>query len=175
MNKQDVYDFLNNTSIYLKNNLQPQKEKIVMKVKEAVPKGGEPEGYFIKNFLAHLLSEFFKQKSEGLIIEGINSKGQTQFKNYFFNSRPAPDFRFKKSLPFNLVGEFKYCKLQLRSIAIGVGQLMTYIESSKIESEPSQYGYLIFFNTGVSKELSTQENNFIRLLWEQENIFITII
>jgi hypothetical protein len=41
---------------------------------------------------------------------------------------------------------------------------MTYIESSKIESEPSQYGYLIFFNTGVSKELSTQENNFIRLL-----------
>ena len=56
MNKQEVYDFLNNTSIYLKNNLQPQKYKIVMKVKEATPEGGEPEGYFIKLSLAPLPS-----------------------------------------------------------------------------------------------------------------------
>jgi hypothetical protein len=175
MNKQEVYNFLNNLSVYLEDNLQPQKEVIVAKVKEATPPGGEPEGNFIKLFLAPLLRNFCKHKFEGLIIEGINSKGRTQFKNYFFGSRPAPDFRFKEPLPLSLVGEAKYCKLQLRSLAIGLGQLITYIESSNNELEPSQYGYLIFFNTGVSKKLSRQENNFIKLLWEQENIFITII
>jgi len=175
MNKQEVYNFLNSISAYLKDNMQSQKDTIVMKVRKATLKGGEPENYFIKLSLAPLLIKFFKQKSKGLIIEGINSRGQTQFKNYFFSSRPAPDFRFKEPLPFNLVGENKYCKLQLRSIATGLGQLITYIESSKNESEPSQYGYLNFFNTGVSKELSTQENNFIKLLWERENIFNTKI
>ena len=174
MDKQKIYHQLNNLGFYLKKNLILQKENVVKKVREATPKGGEPEGNFIKLFLAPLLREFLKVNLEGLIIEGIN-KGQTQFKNYFFGSKPASDFRFKEPLTFNLIGEVKYGKLQLRSIATALGQLITYIESSKNESEQSQYGCLIFFNTKQSKEPTEREKEFINLMWERENIFITII
>jgi len=172
MHKQKIYHQLNNLGLYLKENLLPKKEDIVKKVRGATPKGGEPEGYFIKLFLAPLLREFLKENLEGLTIEGINSKGRTQFKKDFFGSKPAPDFRFKQ---FNMVGEIKYDKLRLRPLATALGQLITYIESSKNESEPSQYGYLVFFNTNRSKKPTKQEEDFIRLIWERENIFITII
>lgn len=116
MDKQKIYHQLNNLGLYLKENLLPKKEGIAKKVLGATPRGSEPEGYFIKLFLAPLLKEFLKENLEGLIIEGIN-KWQTQFKNYFFGSKPASDFRFKEPLTFNLIGEVKYGKLQLRSIA----------------------------------------------------------
>jgi len=172
MDKQKIYHQLNNLGLYLKENLLPKKEDIVRKVRRATPKGGEPEGYFIKLFLAPLLREFLIENLEGLIIEGINSEGQTQFKKDFFGSKPAPDFRFKQ---FNMVGEVKYNKLRLRPFVTALGQLITYIESSKNETEQSKYGYLIFFNTKESKEPTEREKEFINLMWERENIFITII
>jgi len=175
MHKQKIYHQLNNLGLYLKENLLPKKEDIVKKVRGATPKNGESEGYFIKLFLAPLLREFIKENLEGLIIEGINSKGQTQFKKEFFGSKPAPDFRFTTPLPFNLVGEVKYGKLRLRSFATALGQLIVYLESSKNETEQSQYGYLIFFNTEESKELTEREKEFINLMWKRENMFITII
>ena len=78
-------------------------------------------------------------------------------------------------MPFNLVGEVKYGKLRLRSFATALGQLIVYLESSKNETEQSQYGCLIFFNTEESKEPTEREKEFINLMWERENIFITII
>jgi len=172
MDKQEIYRQLNNLSFYLKKNLLPKKEDIVKKVRGAPPRGDEPEGYFIKLFLAPLLREFFKGNLGGLIIEGINSKGQTQFKKDFFGSKPAPDFRFKQ---FNMVGEVNYDKLQLRPFVTALGQLITYIKSSKNETEQSKYGCLIFFNTEESKEPTEREKEFINLMWERENIFIMII
>ena len=175
MNKQEIYNFLNNLSLCLKDNLLTQKVKIVRKVKGVTPKGGEPEGNFIKLFLEPLIKEFLKEDSEGLIVEGIDSKGQTQFKGDFFGSKPAPDFRFKAPLPFTLVGEVKYGKLQLRSLATALGQLITYIESSESEAEQSQYGYLVFFDTKGSNKITEKEKDFIKLIWKRENIFIAII
>ena len=156
MDKQKIYHQLNNLDLYLKENLLPKKEDIVKKVQGATPKSGEPEGYFIKLFLAPLLREFLKENLEGLIIEGINSKGQTQFKKDFFGSKPAPDFRFKQ---FNMVGEVKYDKLRLRPFAIAIGQLITYIESSKNETKQSQYGCLIFFNTKKVKNKRNEKKS----------------
>ncbi len=172
MDKQDIYQKLNNISLCLIENSLPKKESIVKKIREETPKGCEPEGRFIKIILAPLLKKFFKENSGGLIIEGVKSRGQTQFKNYFFSSMPAPDFRFKQ---LDIVGEVKYDKLRLRPFAIALGQLITYIESSKNEIVQSQYGYLIFFNIEKSKEPTEQEKKFINLLWKRDNIFITII
>jgi len=172
MEKQEIYHQFNNLNLYLKERLLPQKEDIVKRVRGATPKGGEPEGHFIKLFLAPLLKEFFKENIGALIIEGINSKGQTQFKNYFFGSKPAPDFRFKQ---LDTVGEVKYDKLRLRPFITALGQLIAYIESSKKEVERSQYGCLIFFNTEVNEESVEQEEEFIKLMWERENIFFAII
>ena len=172
MDKQEIYQKLNNISYYLKENLSSQKDDFIKRVQKATPKGCEPEGHFIKIVLSPLLEEFFKENLEGLIIEGVRSRGSTQFKNYFFGSRPAPDFRFNQ---LDTVGEVKYARLRLRSFATALGQLITYIESSKNEIVPSKYGYLIFFNTEKSKELQEQEKKFINLIWKRDNIFITII
>jgi len=172
MDKQKTYYKLSNLSLYLKENLLPRKEDIVKNVLESTPINGEPEGYFIKLFLAPLQINFLKENPEGLFIEGINSKGRTQFKKDFFGSKPAPDFIFKK---YNTIGEVKYCKLRLRTFAVALGQLIAYIESSKNEVEKSQYGYLIFFNTEKRNGLTEQEKKFINLMWKRNNIFITII
>jgi len=172
MDKQKIYYHLNSLSLYFKENLLPSKEYIVKKIIKETPVGGEPEGRFIKLFLAPLLKEFFKENPEGLIIEGIKSRCRTQFKNYFFGSKPAPDFILNQ---LDTVGEVKYDKLRLRSFATALGQLITYIESSKKEIIQSKYGYLIFFNTEKHKEPTEQEKKFINLMWEQDNIFISII
>ena len=73
------------------------------------------------------------------------------------------------------VGELKYDKLRLRPFITALGQLIAYIESSKKEVERSQYGCLIFFNTEVNEESVEQEEEFIKLMWERENIFVAII
>ena len=80
MHKQKIYHQLNNLGLYLKENLLPKKEDIVKKVRGATPKGSEPEGYFIKLFLAPLLREFLKENLEGLIIEGKTAKAKPNLK-----------------------------------------------------------------------------------------------
>jgi hypothetical protein len=129
MEKPEVYHFLVKLGDRLSARLSPRRDEIV----SAVGKGGEPEGRFMKLFLADSLREFFEDRSDSLVIEGINSKGKTQFKISFFGSKPGPDLVFNHPHLFTFVGEVKFGPMRLREFATGIGQVIAYIESSRLE------------------------------------------
>jgi len=98
-----------------------RKIKIIKRVKRKTPEGGKKESIFVKLFLVPVLSNYFRDLRIEIIIEGVNSRGKTQFKGVFFGSRPAVDFLFKIDgqtglfesrcflpFPLNTIGEVKY-------------------------------------------------------------------
>ena len=164
--------------------LRNRKEKIIRKVDKVTSKGGEKENAFIKLFLTPVLRNYFKDHCIEVIVEGVNSEGRTQFRNKFFGSKPAPDFLFRMDnqpklfnnrhpipFPLNTVGEVKYDKLTFRSFAIGLGQIIGYLNADK----RFEYGYYIFFNKDLNKDITDKDKEFLNKLWEKENIFVVII
>ena len=163
---------------------QKRKLKIIKEVDKETPRGGEKEGNFIKFFLGPVLIKYFNTyPSVKVIIEGMNSGGGTQLKSEFFGSMPAFDFSFKSEAnlfavsPFLLdtVGEVKYGKLTFRPFATGLGQIIGYLQASKLGESPKTYGYYIFFNTDIAKSITEKDKEFLEELWERENVFVVII
>lgn len=188
IDKNRTHDKFNKLANFLSGNLGTRKSKIINTIKSQTPKGREVEGRFTKRFLKPAIDGYFKGFPVEVIFEGVNSQGETQWKNKFFGSKPAPDFIFKprqpslfdnahSPFPLDTVGEVKYDKLTFRNFVTGLGQIIAYLESSRIEKEPKQYGYYIYFNTDIDKDtiISNHEETFLRTLWKQQNIFAVII
>lgn len=175
MEKCDVYQFLVTVQDRLSRELGSRKSEIVADVRDNTPKGGEAEGHFMKRRLEKRLRECFGDEKGHLVIEGVESHGVTQFKHPFFGNKPAPDFVFNDPRRFALVGEVKYGRISLRAFATGIGQAISYMQSSKRESTCYEYGYLLFFNTAGGYKLSPQEQDFQRRLWDQHNLFVQVL
>jgi len=169
---------------YLISCFANRKVKIIRKIDKETPREGEKEGIFIKLFLAPALSAYFKDRRIKVIVEGVNSNGETQFQDEFFGSKPAPDFLFRadsqpmlvdnrRVLPFplNTVGEVKYGKLTFSLFTKGLGQIIGYLNADK----KFDYGYYVFFNTNINKTITDRDKEFLEELWERENIFVVII
>lgn len=134
--------------------------------------GGEREGTFIKFALRNPLESLFG--SLGLTIEGIQSKGRTQFKKDFFGKKPALDFVVHD---LELVGEVKYCKLDLQSLATALGQPAMYIGASRAESQQFSYGATIFCNCASSATYcyGEVERQFKLDLWEKQDLYLIVL
>jgi len=137
---------------YLISCFANRKVKIIRKIDKETPRGGEKEGIFIKLFLAPALSAYFKDRRIKVIVEGVNSNGETQFQDEFF-------------------GEVKYGKLTFSLFTKGLGQIIGYLNADK----KFDYGYYVFFNTNINKTITDRDKEFLEELWERENIFVVII
>jgi hypothetical protein len=170
---------------FLCSNLGSRNRKfnIIKKVDKNTSKSGEKEGNFVKLFLTPTLVKYFRNYPLRIIIEGANSKGETQLKNNFFGSKPAFDFSFKSEtnlfstspFPLDTVGEVKYGNLNFRAFATGLGQIIGYLKASQFEANPKRYGYYIFFNTDLDKAITENDKKFLEEIWERENVFVVII
>lgn len=169
--KSKTHKCFKKLEIDLKKTIGINKKFIVSQIRFDTPPKGESEGRFIKDFLSERLQNVFKNK---IVIEGVNSKGRTQFKLPFFKAKPAPDFIIEE--PFCVIGEVKYCKLSTRKVGTAIGQILLYLVSSKEESTKYDYGCVIFFDTSIKlNKLQEKEVSFIEHLWKNENIFLIII
>jgi len=169
MDKKELWPALKKFEGILKDKFRDNKEKIINEV--GISSGSYPEGYFVKNYLAKYLFDFFETYVH---IEGINSEGLTQYKNDFFCSKPAPDFIVKE--PYNLVGEVKYCNLSTRELATAIGQAIMYLHSSRSEEFVYEFGLIICFDKSMKHtSLDSSEEILIKELWDKENIFIVIV
>ncbi len=171
MTKTDVDKKLRLLREVILDRLGQNKREIIENVRNSTPKGGEQEGVFSKTYLAPLFRDLFKE--DNCVVEGIDSRGLTQFKSAFFNAKPAPDFIVIK---LGIVGEIKYEKLMPRLLATAIGQALLYMESSKQEKPSFPYGMVIYFAVQPDiTQLRPSEEAFINSLWEKHNMFIIIV
>ncbi len=77
------------------------KEKL--KDKKGIIEDVKNEGTFTKNYLPDIFEKTFGNGK--FVIEGINSKGRTTYKNKFFGVTLCPDFVVNEKI--TLVGEIK--------------------------------------------------------------------
>ena len=171
LSKTKAYQQFKYLENHLKETIGNNKKSIISRVKSKTSYNHECEGVFIKSFLSKNLLNMFL---DNIIIEGIDSKGKTQFKKSFFGSKPAPDFVINNLL--TVVGEVKYDSLTARSISLAIGQVLVYLKSSKYESYKYDYGCIIFFDKSCKSDaIGEKEAEFIKYLWEHENIYLIII
>jgi len=158
-----------------------------LEIVREVQKTKGKEAIFRKRFLFPVLNEYFKEHSIEVVTEGVNSEGRTRLRKEFLGVKPAVDFLFKPEdpslfpspykipIPLDSVGEVKYGKLNFRLFSTGLGQIIGYLKASQFEEKPKIYGYYIFFNTDVDKDITDRDREFLDELWEKENIFVVII
>lgn len=170
MSKDSVGNHLGTLKTALTSSLGPDKESILRRVKAAVAQGGEAEGKFVKLFLSEVLHRVF---GDGVVIEGMDSMGRTQFKRTFFGAKPAPDFVIER---LSIVGEVKFAPLTSGRLATAIGQVLVYVAASKMESVQYEYGCLLYFDTAAnSVRLTQEETDFARRLWQNDGIYLIFV
>lgn len=172
--EMDTKTHLYNLLVLLESELRTKQKvaDIFEVVSSHTQPGGESEGNFIKYVLRQPLETIFHGQS--LTIEGIESKGITQFKKFFFSIKPALDFIVRD---LELVGEVKYTKLDLQKLALAIGQATMYVGASSAESYRLSYGIVIFCDIGSTEmiTLTEVEESFKKDLWEKNGIFLILI
>ena len=169
--KSDVKSLLAEFKTKLNEAIVNRKDKIIQDInfeKKSMKKRCEAEGLFTKNILNKLIRNGFEEA----VVEGPDSK--MQFKCPFFGTRSAPDFNVKK--PARIVGEVKYASLTGMNMSKAVGQVLLYIAASKKEQSQFDYGCIIFFDTSKKfKGFDREEREFVKRLWNFDNIFVIIL
>ena len=167
--KLDVYGHLKKLETILKEDLVNNKENIVKEIESNKRQGGEVEGIFTKRVLSRIMQNAFQNN---VVIEGMDSKGKTKFKQFFFGAKGAPDFIIENP---RVVGEVKYGELNLDLLGKAIGKTILYIANSKKQSQKFEYGCIVFFDTSSKFNETVEEGEFIKYLWENVNVFLIII
>lgn len=181
-------------NVFLQHNLggynEQRKSKIIRRI-DAESKTKKlhrkKESIFKNIYLSFALSQFCSRFKYNIkpIIEGDRKQTKTKSEQMIFGTNPSADFLFisqeptlfKSSVPFPIdtVGELKYDKLNFRAFVTGLGQLIGYLNINKFHGNIYRYGFYIFFNIDLGREVTSAEDNFLQDLWERENIFVCII
>ncbi len=184
-NKRRAFEELKKIECFLQEKLGGERKKEIVegvkrKALEKADKIGvmENEGLFTKQFFAPVLRDYFQEKPVDVIVEGMESSGETIIKNDSFGVIGCDFLLLSKDNNFSLrstIGEIKYGRLKFQSFTGGLGQVIGYIHVYKNTERPKQYGLFCFFNTDETRNISKEDKEFLGEIWERENVFTVII